>query len=122
MQLQLVETLGPDFAVLRDPVGGRSQAVHLDMTGPALTLASTRDETGAFEHLDVFGHGLEADRERLGQLVHRAVAVGEAGEDGAARTVGQRGEHHVEVVVGGSRHTAIQLTSLSTVKLNNERN
>ena len=81
------------------------------MAWPALPFAATRDETGAFEHLYVLGHGLQADRERFGQLVHGAVAIGQMGEDGAPGAVGQRGEHDVEVVVGSSGHAVIQLSS-----------
>jgi hypothetical protein len=42
----------------------------------------------------------QAHRERLGQLAHCRLALGKAGEDGAARRIGERGERQGEVVGG----------------------
>jgi hypothetical protein len=46
----------------------------------------------------VFGDGLQADRERLGELVHRRLAVRQPREDRPAGRIGQRGEHHAQLV------------------------
>ena len=49
----------------------------------------------------MLGDGLRRDRERLGQVVHGGLALRQAGEDGAARGVGERGERGGEGIGGG---------------------
>ena len=55
-------------------------------------------ELGAFKDLDVLGHGVERKRKIAGDLGHAGLALGQAGEDRAARGVGKGGEgvvkHH----------------------------
>ena len=54
--------------------------------------AAARDQAGLLEHLEVARDRLRRDRERLGELVDRRLALGQATEDRAPRGVGQRGE------------------------------
>ena len=65
-----------------------------------------------FEDLQVPRDGLQADVERLGQLVHRRLAVGQPGEDRPAGRVGQGGEGAVEEVVGHRNQPISCLTGL----------
>ena len=66
---------------------------------PPLRVAPPGDQPGPLEHLQVLRHRLQADRERLGDLVDRGLALGQAGEDGTARAVGERRENQVELIL-----------------------
>jgi hypothetical protein len=66
---------------------------------------TTHDQPGSFEHLDVLGDGREGHRERLGQFVDGRRALGEPGQDGPARPIGQCGEGLAQLVfVKHDRH------------------
>jgi hypothetical protein len=96
-----VEAVGPDLAVLGDPVDGVVEGRRLQPARPVLGVATSADEPGALEHLEVPGDGLQAHVERLGQLVHGRLAVlGQPDEDRPAGRVGQRGEGEAERVGG----------------------
>ena len=71
---------------------GMAAVVH-----PAAT-----DQTRPLEDLQMTGDGREADRERLGQLEHGRLTVGQPTHDRAPRRVRQGGEDDVEPI--GGRH------------------
>src|SRR5579884_1774443 len=100
LSIQAVESAAGDRLVALDPLRGQLQRLPLQPAGPPLRLPAAGDQPGSFEHLEVLGDGLEADRERLGQLVDRRLAVGEAGEDRPTGRVRQRGEGEAELVSG----------------------
>ena len=57
-------------------------------------------EAAFLEHLEVLGDGRAAHRELVGQLADGAGALGEAFEDGSARSVAERAPR-VDVSVSG---------------------
>src|SRR5256885_1639370 len=53
--VEAVETLFPETAVVLDPVGDILQRPGVEPAWPPLRLAAARDQSGAFEHLEVLG-------------------------------------------------------------------
>src|SRR5918995_63055 len=82
-RVEAVEASLPEPAVALEPVDGVLERLGVKPRGTELPPAPPRDQPGALQHLEVFGDRLDADRERLRQLVHRGVALREATEDGA---------------------------------------
>ena len=72
---EAVEASLPEPAVVLEPVGSLVQRRSLQSRGPELRGAAARDQAGALEHPEVLRDGLYADRERLGELVHRRLAL-----------------------------------------------
>ena len=60
-----------DQAVLVDPRSHRLQGSAVEVHRATLSVAGSGDETGVLEDLDVLGHRLFGDLERLGKLVDR---------------------------------------------------
>lgn len=60
-----------------EPPGHQVEHVGLQVDRPALRLTSPTDQSGLAEHLEVLGHGLQADVVRLGQIVHGGVTAGQ---------------------------------------------
>jgi hypothetical protein len=56
-----------------------------------------------FEHLEVLRDGLDGDRERLGQLVHCGLPLGQPLEDRTACGIGERRERAAELIDGHGR-------------------
>ena len=66
-------------------------------------MAAAFDQVGAFEDFEVFGDGREGDVEGCGEFSDGGFAIGEAGEDGTPRGIGERGEGGAEgISFGGS--------------------
>ena len=83
-------------AIPLEPPAGLGERPAFDPPGPPLRVVADADQAGALEHLQVLRDGWLAHREWRGELSHRRLACREAGEDGAARRVGQREERRVE--------------------------
>lgn len=98
VSVELVETLCPDPPVLLDPAHGRVECLPLKMAGTELGPAGPGDEPTAFEHLEVLGNRRKGHVEGRGQLVHRGVALRQAGHDRPAGRVRQGGESGVKLV------------------------
>jgi hypothetical protein len=79
---------------------------------PALGVPAARDEAGALEHLEVPRNRGKADLERLGQLGHRRLAIGQAREDCEAHGIGEGGEGPTHFSVG-SQHLTLSLINLN---------
>src|SRR4051812_46118325 len=107
---QSIEPFVPELAVSLEPIDRILERSRLEPAGAALGVAPTRDESCAFQDLQVLGDGGQADVERLGKLVDRHFSRGEAREDGAAGGVGQGSERGVEAVVLGHRVVNLQVT------------
>jgi len=91
-----IELLLPVFAVAVDPDGSgedrfREQAAPVDAAAAFLS-----DKPGAHQHLDVPGHGLQRDVERLSQFRHERWSCLEPLQDRAAYRVGERKEGAIE--------------------------
>ncbi len=81
---------------VRGPRRDLHQRLGSQPTWPPLTIAATTDEPCLFEHLQVTRNRWKADRERLGKLEHRGLAVGESTHDGSPRRIRQCREDGVE--------------------------
>src|SRR5204863_7742822 len=75
---------------------------------PPLSLPAADDQSRALEHLEVARDRRPAHRERLRQLVRGRLALGEAGQDRAARRIGERGEGEADLV---GWHVTVQLNN-----------
>src|ERR1039458_5149642 len=97
MTREAIQTALPDLAILLQPVRRVAQGGTLDPGWTKLGRAPARDEPGPLEHLQMLGDRLHADGERIGELVHRDLAVlREPREDCATRRVGQGRERRSE--------------------------
>src|SRR5258708_13594718 len=98
--LEAIEALLPERTVLLEPFGRLAEAGSVQTRRPQLRRAPTCDQPCPLEHLEVLGHRLNGDRERLGELVHGRLPVSEACEDrtpGRGRKSGQRVCERVEL-------------------------
>src|ERR671919_935519 len=73
---------------------------------PPLSLPAADDQPRSLEHLEVARDRRQAHRERFRQLVHCRLALGETGQDRAARGIGESGEGEAELV---GRHVTAPL-------------
>src|SRR3954469_2933082 len=99
-----VEALLPEATVTPEPVRGVPQPGGLQSRGAELRAAPARDQAGALQHLQVLRHRLHAHGERLGQLVHRRLALRQPREDLAASRIGERREGGAQLL---GRHAAL---------------
>src|SRR3954466_14560159 len=76
-----VEGLVPELAVVLEERRGVLEGRTLDPRGPQPPVLPARDKPRLLEHLQVLGHRLQRDRERLGELVDRRLAAREPRED-----------------------------------------
>ena len=90
------EGLFPELAIALEPLRRLGQRLGFEAARAALRVGGVGDEAGALEHLEMLGDGGLAHGERLRELGHRRVAGREAGEDGAARGIGEGGEGGIE--------------------------
>src|SRR5437870_625500 len=90
--VEAIEALLPERTVLLEPLGRLAERGSVQTRGPQLRRAPARDQPCPLEHLEVLGHRLNGDRERLGKLVHRRLPVCEASEDRSPGRVGKRGK------------------------------
>lgn len=74
MPFKPIEPLLPDLPVSGAPIDRRVEGCGVHPARPELGIAATGDQQGSLEHLQMLGHRLEADVERLGQLVDRRLA------------------------------------------------
>src|SRR5205807_10194890 len=74
------------------------ERVGLQPARPPLSLPAADDHSRTLEHLEVARDRRQAHRERLRQLLHGRLALGEAGQDRAARRIGESGEGEAELV------------------------
>src|SRR4051794_37397964 len=98
MSVEACEVLVPEPAIPLHPRGGLAQRAGLETAGTPLCGTAARDETGVLQDLEVAGNRREADLERLGELGHGRLTLGEPRQDGTARGVGERSEDHAEPV------------------------
>jgi len=98
--VEAIQALLPELAVLLDETGGFLQRACFKVARPPLRLATTRDQPGTFQYLQVFGNGGCADFERGGQFGYGCLAQGKPRKDGATGWVGKCGERGAEPVDG----------------------
>jgi hypothetical protein len=93
-----VEASLPEATVRLEPFDSLLQRRPLQARRPKLGRAAARDQPRALQHLEVLGNRLDADRERLGQLVHSCLTLCEARQDLAPRWVGEGCEGTCQLV------------------------
>ena len=98
-----VELRLPVFAVAVEPQRGVEDRSGVEAAPADAAGALLPDEAGADEDLDVAGHRLQRNFERRGQLRDQQFRAIEPDQHRAPDRVGQRGEHAVEVRLGGRR-------------------
>src|SRR6267142_527747 len=86
--IQALEVALPAPAIVLQPPGRLRERPGLEAARPSLGVAPARDQPGPLEHLEVLGDRRLADLERGGQLRHRGLAGGQAGEDRPPRRIG----------------------------------
>src|SRR6266704_2818981 len=96
--VETIEALVPEAAIVLEPLGDVLERGAFETAGPPLRRAAARDQPGALQHLEMLGDGGTAHRERLGELADRALALGQPGEDGAPRRVGECRERGAEAI------------------------
>src|SRR5262249_1381517 len=102
--VQPCEALVPEATIVLGPLGHILERSRLEPSGAALRVAALADQAGALEHAEVLGDGGAAHRERLGELLDRGRALGEASEDRPARRIGEGGEGDAQ---GVSSHASL---------------
>src|SRR5258706_2408601 len=102
----------PELAVMLQPRRGLRERFRLELARPPLRVAASGNESGALQHLEMFGDGRLAHRKRFGQFRYRGGAGSEARKDRAPRGVGEGGKGGVE---------ACGAQSLITILLNNQK-
>src|ERR671914_2331640 len=80
------------------PLNRLVERVGLQPARPPLSLPAADDQSRALEHLEVARDRRQAHRERLRQLLDGRLALGETGQHGAARRVGESGEGQAELI------------------------
>ena len=79
-------------------MGDVFERLGLELAGTPLGMAGAGDEAGMLEDFQVLGDCGESHLERGGEVGDGGFAAGEAGEDGAARGIGEGGECGVEMI------------------------
>src|SRR5947209_4702066 len=57
VEVEAVEPLFPDLAVMEDPIVDLLERLCLQLAGPELRVAAADDEAGPLQHLEVLGDG-----------------------------------------------------------------
>src|SRR5437660_1075019 len=83
--VQATETLLPGRAIVLDPVRHILEPGWLEPTRAPLRPPGLRDQAGLLQDFEVLGHRRQAELEWLRELEHRRLALGQAGQDRAAR-------------------------------------
>src|SRR5437016_3722220 len=96
--IEALEAPLPVAPIALGPVRHLPQRPRLEPARPRLRPAAADDEPGPLEHLQMLRDRRLAHAEGLRELHHARLPAGEAGEDRAARRVGECGEGLVEAV------------------------
>jgi hypothetical protein len=86
----------PELPVVRDPPGGARERRGRQPAVMDPAVARARDQAGVLENAKVLGNGRQRDVERLGELGHGRLAVGEARHHRAPGGIGERAKRRVE--------------------------
>src|SRR5215217_4037370 len=120
MRLESIHPGLPRRLSRQHPLHRLIKRVRLQPARPPLSLPAAHDQSGALEHLEVARDCRQAHRERLRQLVHGRLALGESGQDRAARRIGESGEGEAELV--GWHLTLLLINTSIKYQLPPERN
>src|SRR5829696_6315098 len=98
MRLESVYSGLPRRLSRQHPLHRLVERVGLQPARPPLSLPAAHDQSSVLEHLEVARDRRQGHRERLRQLVHGRLTLGEAGQDRAAGRIGESGEGDAELV------------------------
>ena len=96
--VELFEPLFPIGAEPLDPLSRFLERLGPQPARPPLRFAPLRHQPGTLEDFEVLRHGRQAQVERLGKLIDRRVTLNQAGQNGAARRIGESAECEAELV------------------------
>jgi len=91
-----VESLLPEGAVLRDPVGGRAERLGVEAAVMDASFAAPLEQPGFFENFQVSRNRGKRDIEGFREIGHADLAEREASKYGAPGRICERGEGSVE--------------------------
>lgn len=97
MLLEQVQARLPFALLLGDPSAELPQSIDVEPAWPPLTVDPLMDQAATTQYADVTGDGLVGEVERFGELADGRLAASQPGDDRPARSIGERGEHRVEV-------------------------
>src|SRR5215208_8307766 len=98
VRLEAVHPALPSALARLHPLHGLVERLGLHPARAPLRLAAADDQPCPLEHLQVARDRRQAHRERLRQLVHGRLALGETRQDRAACRIGESGEGEAELV------------------------
>src|SRR5215467_4622919 len=98
MLVEPAEALVPEASVRLHPVRDLAQGSRLEPAEAPLRVRALRDQARPLENLEVLRDGRLRHLERLGQLPHGRLAVGQAGQDGAPGGVGESREDAAQAI------------------------
>jgi hypothetical protein len=91
-----IQPAGPEALVGTQPLVGAGKRPRIQSAEMGSPSDFAPNETGRFQHLDVFGGGGKRYGERLGQLADRPFTVRELGQHAAARFIAKGVKYCVE--------------------------
>jgi hypothetical protein len=108
---QGVELGFPKGAVLRDPRRGRLHGLGGETATVNAAIDFAMQQAGGFKDAQVLRDSGKGHRERRGKVLNGGFSLREAGQDGAARGVGEGAKGGVEADSGIVNHTVYYCTS-----------
>jgi hypothetical protein len=81
VRIEPVEPVLPRSSSVLGPCGDLDQRLRPQPAWPALSISAPADQTCPLEDLQMAGDGRETDRERLGQLEHGCLTIGQPTND-----------------------------------------
>src|SRR6516164_2580101 len=74
--VEAIKAVVPEAAIMIEPLGSVPERPCFEPARPPLCLAASRDQPGAFQHLQVLGDGGKAHRKGFGELADRGLTRG----------------------------------------------
>src|SRR3954471_314392 len=108
--IEAVEALLPIVPVVIEPVGRLLEWARLQPARPPLRLAAADNQSGAFQHLEMFGNPRSGHLERLGEFIHRSFPERKPRQDRTPCRIGEGGED-VAQGIGRHRQQTIRLSN-----------
>jgi hypothetical protein len=94
----------PEDAIVLDPLRGGLHRLRGEAAAVDAAVDFALEEAGGLENAEMLGDGGKGEWKRFGKLSDGRFALGEAGENGATRGIGKRGEGGVERDCGIVNH------------------
>jgi len=95
--LEPVETRGPEALVPEDPASNVAKGLRVEFEGVLSAMACAADESGGFEHADVFADAGERQGERRHDVGDARRRMGEATDDRPAGGIGNGDDDAIQI-------------------------